>query len=370
MTRVSVWTGRDTRALRAALRMSTRTFAEYLGVAIRTVSYWESADLNRRPRADMQEILDTAWQRASEHAKIVFEQLRANDVAGQEGEMDRRNFLPVAAIPLTAGLAEVVSILTPVVDRTQSLDSPLGSAEVARLASRAKALYQQTRYQDAMMLMPRLLQGVREMSGASGGTMQRQDLMLCASAYHVLSSLLLKLDDPVLATISGQRALSLAQTSGDAVSIAASSRVVIHALMRSGHADRAVAMAAEAAELLSRSARCLTPEAISVRGALFLRAAVAAARMNDRQTATLLLIEASRAARELGHDGNEYWTSFGPTNVQLHRVHVALALGDGGTAVGHALKVDIAKVALPDGRRACLRTSPRPMSSGVSTRPR
>lgn len=32
------WTSREARALRAILRMSTRTFAEHLGVALRTVA--------------------------------------------------------------------------------------------------------------------------------------------------------------------------------------------------------------------------------------------------------------------------------------------------------------------------------------------
>ncbi|WP_376771257.1 helix-turn-helix domain-containing protein, partial [Rhizomonospora bruguierae] len=39
---VARWTGRETRALRAALRLSVRAFAEYLGVATSTVSGWEN----------------------------------------------------------------------------------------------------------------------------------------------------------------------------------------------------------------------------------------------------------------------------------------------------------------------------------------
>ena len=38
---VRLWTGREARALRAALRLSVRAFAEHLGVAARTVSKWE-----------------------------------------------------------------------------------------------------------------------------------------------------------------------------------------------------------------------------------------------------------------------------------------------------------------------------------------
>ena len=34
MSTVQLWTGRETRALRGALRMSVRAFAEHLGVAL------------------------------------------------------------------------------------------------------------------------------------------------------------------------------------------------------------------------------------------------------------------------------------------------------------------------------------------------
>jgi len=42
MTPVRRWTGRETTALRTALRLSLRDFAEHLGVGARTVSKWEA----------------------------------------------------------------------------------------------------------------------------------------------------------------------------------------------------------------------------------------------------------------------------------------------------------------------------------------
>jgi DNA-binding transcriptional regulator YiaG len=35
---VRIWTGREAAALRTAMRLSVRAFAEHLGVAVRTVS--------------------------------------------------------------------------------------------------------------------------------------------------------------------------------------------------------------------------------------------------------------------------------------------------------------------------------------------
>jgi DNA-binding transcriptional regulator YiaG len=62
---VQLWTGRETRALRRALRMSVRVFAEHLGVSPRTVSKWERLGEATRPYPDTQAILDTALQRAT-----------------------------------------------------------------------------------------------------------------------------------------------------------------------------------------------------------------------------------------------------------------------------------------------------------------
>ncbi|MFJ9680985.1 helix-turn-helix domain-containing protein [Streptomyces sp. NPDC101194] len=75
MVSVQQWTGREASALRAALRMSTRAFAEHLGVALRTVAKWESLGAETQPRPDTQAILDTALARADSAAQARFETL-------------------------------------------------------------------------------------------------------------------------------------------------------------------------------------------------------------------------------------------------------------------------------------------------------
>lgn len=64
MTTVQKWTGRESRALRHALRMSIRDFAEHLGVSERTVSKWEAGREAVQPRPELQAALDTALGRA------------------------------------------------------------------------------------------------------------------------------------------------------------------------------------------------------------------------------------------------------------------------------------------------------------------
>jgi len=72
MTIVHRWTGRETRALRQALRMSIKDFSAHLGVAERTVSKWEAGQDTVRPRPEMQAALDTALGRASEDVRERF----------------------------------------------------------------------------------------------------------------------------------------------------------------------------------------------------------------------------------------------------------------------------------------------------------
>ncbi|MFE0101305.1 helix-turn-helix domain-containing protein [Streptomyces sp. NPDC059009] len=75
MVSVQQWTGREASALRAALRMSMRAFAEHLGVALRTVAKWEDLGETTQPRPDTQAILDTALARADTHSQARFERL-------------------------------------------------------------------------------------------------------------------------------------------------------------------------------------------------------------------------------------------------------------------------------------------------------
>jgi hypothetical protein len=79
----------------------------------------------------------------------------------------------------------------------------------------------------------------------------------------------------------------------------------------------------------------------SVAGALWLIAAVAAARRGDAAGAAQRLDHAERLAARLGEDANHRWTAFGPTNVAIHRVSVAVELGDAPAALIAADSVEL-----------------------------
>jgi hypothetical protein len=127
-----------------------------------------------------------------------------------------------------------------------------------------------------------------------------------------------------------------------------------HALMSGGHLGAATTTASMHAQRLDRDVPRHNPESLSVYGSLLLRGAIAAARRGNRGTAHQLLSEADDAARRLGVDGNLRWTAFGPVNTKLHRVNIAVILGDAGTAIEVARGIELAKITVTERKASLL----------------
>ncbi len=62
---VKVWNGRYACALQAALRLTNEAFASHLGISVRTVATWH-ADPGLVPRAEIQQLLDSVHEKASD----------------------------------------------------------------------------------------------------------------------------------------------------------------------------------------------------------------------------------------------------------------------------------------------------------------
>ncbi len=92
---------------------------------------------------------------------------------------------------------------------------------------------------------------------------------------------------------------------------------------------------------------------LSLYGMLFLTGAVVAARASKHALARDLLNEGHGIASQLGYDGNERFTAFGPTNVRLHQIAVFIDVGDGAGAVAAARPITPDGLSrLPKERRA------------------
>lgn len=76
MDSVIVWTGRAASALQAALRLTNESFAEHLGIGVRTVAAWHQKP-TLKPKSEMQQLLDTALEQAPLAVKTRFTQFLA-----------------------------------------------------------------------------------------------------------------------------------------------------------------------------------------------------------------------------------------------------------------------------------------------------
>ncbi|MEO7195343.1 MAG: helix-turn-helix domain-containing protein [Pseudonocardiaceae bacterium] len=172
---------------------------------------------------------------------------------------------------------------------------------------------------------------------------------LLASVYQLATGLLTKIGEADLASLSATQGLSAAHASGSELMIGSLYRSVAHALLSLGEYEQAVALTRAASDRLHTGLGAATPEYLSMYGTLQLVGAVAAARHDNRADAMTFLTEAERSARRLGRDANYLWTAFGPTNVVIHRVTVAMELGDVQVAVDLGPRIDT--TGLPTERR-------------------
>jgi transcriptional regulator with XRE-family HTH domain len=136
---VARWTGQEASALRQALRMTIRDFADHLGVAERTVAKWEASGLAMVPVPVMQAALDTVLTRAPDEAKGRFGMLLAalRDPAGVAGSADT---LGAAGLPGPAPMPrrldpEAIRRLQTILVEYVKIDNLLGPAHLLDLTT-------------------------------------------------------------------------------------------------------------------------------------------------------------------------------------------------------------------------------------------
>lgn len=191
--------------------------------------------------------------------------------------------------------------------------------------------YQRGRIGRVVAALPGLIetaQHLEDTAADAGADYRRGAWSASARTHHLAATTLCKLGEADLSWIAAERAMQAADRSDDPLVLASAARAGTHALLELGRLDDAVKLGEAASVWLRTHLDEQDPAALSLYGMLYLRTAVAAARKQDRSTATELLGLAARAAARLGYDGNHWQTGFGPTNVELHRLSVALDLGD------------------------------------------
>jgi transcriptional regulator with XRE-family HTH domain len=214
---------------------------------------------------------------------------------------------------------------------------------VTRLAEGAWSSYQKGDLGRVVTMLPGLIKATHQMEAASADDAGYRQACAAVTAriHHLAATTLSKIGEADLAWIAAERAMHAADESEDPLVLASAARSGTHALLAVGRFDDAVELGEAAARWLSPRMEVGDPAALSLYGMLYLRTAVAAARHQDRSTATELLAQAGRAANQLGADANYWQTAFGPSNVELHRVSVALDLGDILQVIDSAPRINV-----------------------------
>ncbi|MFB7370332.1 helix-turn-helix domain-containing protein [Streptomyces sp. NPDC056222] len=188
--------------------------------------------------------------------------------------------------------------------------------------------YQGGRLGSVIAALPALLQAAQELEDrAARRDEDRHDCWaVSARTHHLAATTLAKIGESDISWLAAERAMQAADASDDPLVLASAARSGTHALLANGRYEAAMELGDATANWLAPRVAESDPAALSLLGMIHLRAAVAAARHQDRPTATQLLARAEELADDLGSDENYWQTGFGPTNVLLHRLSIELDL--------------------------------------------
>ncbi|MGW8884057.1 helix-turn-helix domain-containing protein [Streptomyces sp. NPDC055749] len=266
------------------------------GLVGRSTDWLAKAESGRRmpPRVDM----------LAELARIL--RVPLGDLVGQSVLVDEEQQDDVPAVRDALMSPRCLSRLHFGPDAERQLPDP---APAAVPVEKSWNDYQGGRLGSVIAALPAMLQSAQELEDrAARREEDRHDCWaVSARTRHLAAMTLAKIGESDISWLAAERAMQAADASDDPLVPASAARSGTHALLANGRYE----------------------------GMIHLRAAAAAARHQDRPTATRLLKRAEELADDLGSDENYWHTTFGPTNVVLHRLSIELDLDNVSYVVEH-----------------------------------
>lgn len=214
-----------------------------------------------------------------------------------------------------------------------------------RRVDNANRLRQDARFSDLAAALPQLLDDLHEAAATAESPGDRNLAQtLATEAMHDARAMTKKLGHLDLAWMSAELAGQAARRTDDPLLTAANAWNHIEVYKAANAPGPARSLALATIDQLADGLGAATPGHLSLWGTMHLQAALISAYWSNRGDAAVHLCEAADAAERLGGDANHYDTMFGTTNVAIHRVAVAVELGDAGTAIEHAGRIDASGV--------------------------
>ena len=213
--------------------------------------------------------------------------------------------------------------------------APRSVDELRGQADRVRVLHHRGRHADLAAALPDLLADAHRLAATDGGA-AAYDLL--GQSYAVASMTCYRLGYTELAALAAERTVSYAQWGGDHLLAFVGAWRQVCVLRRLGGLEASLRRATMALDGLDGLLGTDQGPAWSLAGMIHLEAAIATARRQDRSGAADHLRHAERAAGRAG-ERNDYLTAFGPSNVAMHRLVVAVELGEGAGAIERARRM-------------------------------
>ncbi|MFI2430368.1 helix-turn-helix domain-containing protein [Streptomyces sp. NPDC018693] len=219
--------------------------------------------------------------------------------------------------------------------------------ELAADVANASALGRKARYAQLGAMLPPLLDELSAACHAAEGAQQERLFGLLAEAYSGVTAIAYALGLFDLRSQAMDRVQWAARESGDPLRVGRTQWQRSTLFLQGAAYDRGMRLLDRVRHDVGEDIGRMDEPTLSVHGAVHLRSAMFAARAGNAQTAQAHLDAAAEAARRLGHDANHYGLEFGPTNVAMHRLGVAVELHDGPEVVRRTQRTRLPANAAP-----------------------
>jgi transcriptional regulator with XRE-family HTH domain len=306
--------------VRRARRYRGMALAEAAGLAGISTSYLSMIETGRR-RLDSRTLITTL-------ADVLA--VSVVDLTGQPyAPTDRQISAAQAAVP-----ALRLALMQASLDDAEEDVTPRPVPELRSAVQRASDLRQECDYATLGLLLPDLLRELH--SAVHDPAVRVEALRGLVMACQVGALMLKNLGHPDLAWIISDRGRAAAEQLDDPLWVAAAEFPLAHSLLAAGATTQVLAQ-------VDKASAALTPDdsaAGQVYGMLQLTAGLALTELHRPEEAVDRIADADAVAARTG-DGMAFRFCFGPTNVKLWQVSLAVEAGEGGRAAEIARTVDV-----------------------------
>jgi transcriptional regulator with XRE-family HTH domain len=258
--------------------------------------------------------------------------------------------LPVGEMPEEpAEHGTVPAIRAAIVAFDPRLTGEPNVAGLTRAVETAWDIWQERRpFRQIGSMLPGLITEARATIPLVEGPERDRLLRTLSMLYFLTRAFTKRVGAQDVSLLSADRAMAAAIKADDLDYRAAAAWNVGMILAGQGHTEVAGELAADAAAMLEPSLADGPPQRMSVYGALHLLRATQFALLGDEHETAKALDTADRVAAK-GGERNDFRTVFGPTNVGVHRVWLAVELSKPREAIRAAQSCDVS--ALPSVER-------------------